>query len=111
MKKKFKYDGKSRPTTDLYKKEFDKHRRFYLFNIKTYEIYELDINSPLIDKIVSLILDSKLTARERYTDEGFIENCKGPIQITDISNISESPELSHSRDIMDEYLLIDSDEE
>ena len=24
MKKKFKYDGKSRPTTDLYKKEFDR---------------------------------------------------------------------------------------
>ena len=24
MKKKFKYDGKSRPVTDLYKKEFDR---------------------------------------------------------------------------------------
>jgi hypothetical protein len=24
MKKKFKYDGKSRPATDLYKKEFDR---------------------------------------------------------------------------------------
>ena len=24
MKKKFKYDGKSRPSTDLYKKEFDR---------------------------------------------------------------------------------------
>ena len=24
MKKKFKYDGRSRPTTDLYKKEFDR---------------------------------------------------------------------------------------
>ncbi len=24
MKKKFKYDGKSRPTTDLYKKEFNR---------------------------------------------------------------------------------------
>ena len=24
MKKKFKYDGKSRPTTDLYKKKFDR---------------------------------------------------------------------------------------
>ena len=25
MKKKFKYDGKSRPATDLYKKEFDRN--------------------------------------------------------------------------------------
>ena len=54
MKKKFKYDGKSRPTTDLYKKNFDR-----IFGVKEEvedpfkkEVKEEKIDDKEFEKII-----------------------------------------------------------
>ena len=92
----------------MYKKEFNENRKFYLFNIKTSEAFELDITNPIIDEIIDIIIYDKLYIRTIMTDEEFIQKCKEPVQITDIINISEDRNLSP---IEREYLIIDTDDE
>lgn len=92
----------------MYKKEFNENRKFYLFNIKTSEAFELDITNPIIDEIIDIIIYDKLYIRTIMTDEEFIRKCKEPVQITDIINISEDRNLSP---IEREYLIIDTDDE
>lgn len=89
-------------------------RKFILFNMKTNESYELNMEmTDEIHEIVSILVNSKLMTREITTDEEFLEQCKSPVQYADISDLpDDKSDLSDnsygSEDtLMNDYLISD----
>jgi hypothetical protein len=50
-------------------------KKFKLFNILTGEMFELKIESPLIDDIVELLLENAYDDKDDISDDRFIEIC------------------------------------
>lgn len=92
----------------MYKKLYpNNNKRFYLFNIRTSEILELDTSRKEIDEIMEILIKNKVEKYENISDEEFIKKNKEPLILSEINE-----ELSNcERDIMDEYHICDSDEE
>ena len=93
----------------LYKEDFDESRKFYLFNMKTNESYELDSNDPLIDKVIDIIFQDKLSIKEKLNDEEFITHCSENIDFIDIPKMN-SP-IQDKSPLDNTYLIVDSEEE
>jgi len=93
----------------LYKEDFDEPRKFYLFNMKSNESYELDSQNPLIDKVIDIIFQDKLSIKEKLNDEEFIKHCSENIDFIDIPNMKSK--LKNESLLEDTYLIVDSEEE
>jgi len=50
-------------------------RKFFLMNIRTEEIHELDTTSGYIDEVVELLLENKYKLREKISKIEFIKQC------------------------------------
>jgi hypothetical protein len=75
------------------------HKRFYLFNIRTSEILELDTDRDEIDQIIEILIDNKIKKIEKISDEEFIQINKGPLKLYEINE--------EYIDISDEYAFIE----
>ena len=93
----------------LYKEDFDGSRKFYLFNMKTNESYELDSHNPLIDEVIDIIFQDKLSIREKLNNEEFITHCSENIDFIDIPKMN-SP-IQDKSPLDNTYLIVDSEEE
>jgi len=54
-------------------------RKFFLMNIRTEEIHELDSTSPYINEAMEIILENKYKMREKISKDIFIKNCSEPV--------------------------------
>lgn len=93
----------------LYKEDFDVSRTFYLFNMKTNESYELDSHNPLIDEVIDIIFQDKLSIKEKLNNEEFITHCSENIDFIDIPKMN-SP-IQDKSPLDNTYLIVDSEEE
>lgn len=84
----------------------DDNKRFYLFNIRTSEILELDANRDEIDKIMEILIKNKIEKYETISDEEFIEKNLEPLKLSEISEELSNFENRRKRP-MDEYAFID----
>jgi hypothetical protein len=50
-------------------------RKFFLMNIRTEEIHELDTTSRYIDEVIELLLENKYKLREKISKIEFIKQC------------------------------------
>ena len=87
----------------------DDRKKFYLFNIRTKQIFELDSKREEINDIMEIIIENKMKKREIISDREFIDRNKEPIQILDVNEIASDKELIN--EIKDDYAIISSDEE
>ena len=60
-------------------------RKFYILNMRTGEVLELDNTSYLINDIIDLLFQNKYKNRHGLSDEAFIEQCKKPAVISTTS--------------------------
>ena len=63
----------------------DDYKRFYLFNIRTSEILELDTDRDEIDEIMEILIKNKIEKYETISDEEFIKNNLEPLKLPEIS--------------------------
>jgi hypothetical protein len=77
------------------------HKKFYLFNIRTSEILELDTDRDEIDQIIEILIDNKIKKFEKISDEEFIQINKGPLKLYEINEEAEYIDIS------DEYAFIE----
>jgi hypothetical protein len=56
-------------------------RKFFLMNIRTEEIHELDTTSPYIEEAVEILLENKYKLREKISKEVFLKQCLDKIQV------------------------------
>ena len=61
------------------------HKRFYLFNIRTSEILELDTDRDENDEIMEILIKNKIEKYETISDEEFIQKNKEPLKLSEIS--------------------------
>ena len=54
-------------------------RKFYLMNIRTEELHELDTTSPYIEEVVEILLENKYKMQDKISNEVFIKQCLAPI--------------------------------
>lgn len=84
----------------------DDDKRFYLFNIRTSEILELDTNRDEIDKIMEILIKNKIEKYETISDEEFIKKNLEPLKLSEISEELSNFENRRKRP-MDEYAFIE----
>jgi hypothetical protein len=84
----------------------DDNKRFYLFNIRTSEILELDADRDEIDKIMEILIKNKIEKYETISDEEFIEKNLEPLKLSEISEELSNFENRRKRP-MDEYAFIE----
>ena len=82
------------------------NKRFYLFNIRTSEILELDTDRDEIDKIMEILIKNKIEKYETISDEEFIEKNLEPLKLSEISEELSNFENRRKRP-MDEYAFIE----
>jgi len=63
----------------------DDNKRFYLFNIRTSEILELDTDRDEIDEIMEILIKNKIEKHETISDEEFIKKNLEPLKLSEIS--------------------------
>lgn len=91
----------------MWKKSYpDDNKRFYLFNIRTSEILELDADRDEIDKIMEILIKNKIEKYETISDEEFIKKNLGSLKLSEISEELSNFENRRKRP-MDEYAFID----
>jgi hypothetical protein len=81
-------------------------KRFYLFNIRTSEILELNTDRDEIEQIMKILIDNKIKKPEKISDEEFIKSNKGPLKLYEINEEDIKDSLS---DISDGYAFIGED--
>ena len=59
-------------------------RKFYILNMRTGEVLELDNTSYLINDIIDLLFQNKYKNRHALSDEAFIEQCRKPAIIRSV---------------------------
>ena len=84
----------------------DDNKRFYLFNIRTSEILELDTDRDEIDEIMEILIKNKIEKYETISDEEFIKKNLEPLKLSEISEELSNFENRRKRP-MDEYAFID----
>ena len=84
----------------------DVNKKFYLFNIRTSEILELEADRDEIDKIMEILIKNKIEKYETISDEEFIEKNLEPLKLSEISEELSNFENRRKRP-MDEYAFID----
>ncbi len=84
----------------------DDHKRFYLFNIRTSEILELDTNRDEIDEIMEILIKNKIEKYETISDEEFIKNNLEPLKLSEISEELSNFENRRKRPMSD-YAFIE----
>jgi hypothetical protein len=84
----------------------DVNKRFYLFNIRTSEILELDTNRDEIDKIMEILIKNKIEKHETISDEEFIKKNLEPLKLSEISEELSNFENRRKRP-MSEYAFIE----
>jgi hypothetical protein len=77
--------------------------------MKSNESYELDSHNPLIDKVIDIIFQDKLSIKEKLNDEEFIKHCSENIDFIDIPNMKSR--VKNESLLEDTYLIVDSEEE
>ena len=82
------------------------NKRFYLFNIRTSEILELDADRDEIDKIMEILIKNKIEKYETISDEEFIKKNLEPLKLSEISEELSNFENRRKRP-MDEYAFIE----
>jgi hypothetical protein len=60
-------------------------RKFYILNMRTGEVLELDNTSYLINDIIDLLFQNKYKNRHALSDDAFIEQCRKPAVISTTS--------------------------
>ena len=65
---------------ELYMKLDFGPKRFMLMNIRTGEIQELDVKSPLLTEVMNLILESKFGREKSLTDDEFVNRCLAKVK-------------------------------
>ncbi len=84
----------------------DDHKRFYLFNIRTSEILELDTDRDEIDEIMEILIKNKIEKYETISDEEFIEKNLEPLKLSEISEGLSNFENRRNQPMSD-YAFID----
>lgn len=56
-------------------------RKFFIINVRTGEVLELDSTSYLINDMIGLLFQNKYKNRHALSDEAFIEQCQKPVVI------------------------------
>ena len=84
----------------------DVNKRFYLFNIRTSEILELDTNRDEIDEIMEILIKNKIEKLETISDKEFLENNLEPLKLSELSEELSNFE-NRRKKTMDEYAFID----
>ena len=84
----------------------DDHKRFYLFNIRTSEILELDTDRDEIDEIMEILIKNKIEKYETISDEEFIKNNLEPLKLSEISEELSNFENRRKRPMSD-YAFIE----
>jgi hypothetical protein len=76
-------------------------RKFYLMNIRTEEMYELDTRSPYIQEVVEILLENKYKLREKISNEVFIKRCLEPLEIKRDERESELLNLKNKSELQE----------
>lgn len=76
-------------------------RKFFLMNIRTEEIHELDTTSPYIDEVVEILLENKFKLKEKISKEIFLQRCSEQIHTAVIQNIEKEGESLELKTIAD----------
>ena len=61
--------------------EYYGSRKFFIINVRTGEVLELDSTSYLINDMIGLLFQNKYKNRHALSDEAFIEQCRKPVVI------------------------------
>lgn len=59
-------------------------RKFFLMNIRTEEIHELDTTSPYIQEAVEILLENKFKLKEKISKDVFLQRCLDTVQVQGI---------------------------
>jgi len=93
----------------MWKKQYpDDQKKFYLFNVRTSEVLELDYERGEIDEIMDIIIENKIKKYESISNKEFLKKNQEPIQLSDINEDLSDLE-PRRKDPLEEYAFIDED--